>query len=93
MDNVERTKFIEEFVALLRFIAAGDANVGFLCKDCPVIHWTKVETGEKDGYVDGPLQEEMDEAQVIAWREEMKEEYALWEDWLNEESWRHSIII
>jgi hypothetical protein len=34
----DRTKFIEEFVALLRFVAAGEANVGPLRRDSEVIH-------------------------------------------------------
>jgi hypothetical protein len=34
----DRTEFIAEFVALLRFVAAGEANVGHLRKDSEVIH-------------------------------------------------------
>ena len=34
----DRTEFISEFVALLRFVAAGEANVGHLRKDSDVIH-------------------------------------------------------
>lgn len=34
----DRTEFIKEFVALLRFVAAGEVNIGHLRKDSRVIH-------------------------------------------------------
>ena len=40
LDTRDRTDFIKEFVALLRFVAAGEANVGFLRKDGVEIHRT-----------------------------------------------------
>ena len=38
VNNTDRTEFIKEFIALVRFIAAGEANVGFLGKTREEIH-------------------------------------------------------
>ena len=80
LDTVERTDFIKEFVALLRFIADGEANVGFLRKDCVEIHRT---TDDEDTVVEAervlhPPQEVMEEAEESSWRarlQENREEY------------------
>ena len=47
LNNIDRTEFIKEFVALLRFAAAGEANVGFFRKHGVEIH------GTADGKVSG----------------------------------------
>src|SRR5438046_10063958 len=67
-----RTEFIEQFVALLRFVAAGEANIGFLGKYRTSIHRT-------EGSQETPLrppQMEMDEKEEAAWRVKVVEEYA-----------------
>src|SRR5437667_349752 len=69
----DRTDFIKEFVALLRFVAAGEANVGHLRKDSNVIHRT-VDDDEK--VVLHPPQEAMDESEVSRWRELNAWQYA-----------------
>ena len=38
MNTASRTAFIKEFVALVRFISAGEANIGFLGKERKEIH-------------------------------------------------------
>ena len=62
----DRTEFIKEFVALLRFIAAGEANVGHLRKDGVVIHRTVAESVEE--VVLHPPQQAMDELEEEKWR-------------------------
>jgi hypothetical protein len=63
----DRTNFIKEFVALLRFIAAGEANVGHLRKDSRVIHRTVEGVEDKAGL--HPPQEAMDEPEESRWRD------------------------
>ncbi len=64
----DRTDFIKEFVALLRFVAAGEANVGHLRKDSNVIHRTVDEcVGDKAGF--HPPQEAMDGSEETRWRD------------------------
>jgi hypothetical protein len=60
----ERTEFIKEFVALLRFIAAGEANIGELRLDSQVIH----RSDEEVHGVIHPPQEAMDEPEEDRWR-------------------------
>ena len=80
LDTENRTEFIKEFVALLRFVAAGEANVGFLRKDGLDIHRTGDGDGdvEEDQQVLHPPQEEMEEVEESSWRasvQENSEEY------------------
>lgn len=80
LDTEDRTDFIKEFVALLRFVAAGEANVGFLRRDGVEIHRTVDADGdvEDDGHVLHPPQEEMEEVEESSWRarvQENREEY------------------
>jgi hypothetical protein len=65
----DRTDFIKEFVALLRFIAAGEANVGHLRKDSTVIHRTVDDHGVGDKAVLHPPQEAMDDSEESRWRD------------------------
>ena len=80
LDTKDRTDFIKEFVALLRFVAAGEANVGFLRKDGVEIHRTADGDGavEEDEQVLRPPQEEMEEIEESSWRarlQQNREEY------------------
>jgi len=45
MTTDSRTDFVKEFVALLRFVAAGDANIGHLRKGSREIHRATDRTG------------------------------------------------
>jgi hypothetical protein len=75
---MDRTEFIKEFVALLRFVAAGEANVGFLRKDGTEIHRKMDDVIEEDEQAVCPPQEEMEEAEEISWRtmlQRNREEY------------------
>lgn len=77
MDTVDRTDFIKEFVALLRFVAAGEAKIGHLRKDSQVIHRTTADIGAvKDEVVLRPPQEALDEDEEEAWRLTEANEYA-----------------
>lgn len=67
-----RTEFIEQFVALVRFVAAGEANIGFLGKHRTSIHRTE---GSRETPL-RPPQMEMDEKEEAAWRVKAAEEYA-----------------
>ena len=73
LKTVDRTEFIKEFVALLRFVAAGEANIGHLRKDSVVIH-RGVDDDEK--VVLHPPQEAMDESEASRWRELNAWQYA-----------------
>ena len=77
LDTNDRTDFIKEFVALLRFVAAGEANVGFLRKDDVEIH--RIADGvDEDEHISHPPQEEMEEVEENSWRarlQENREEY------------------
>jgi hypothetical protein len=64
----DRTDFIREFVALLRFIAAGEANIGHLQKDSSVIHRTLHEDVGRRAVLHPP-QEAMDESEEGHWRD------------------------
>jgi hypothetical protein len=70
LETKDRTDFIKEFVALLRFVAAGEANVGFLRKDGVEIHRTMDVDGEVDDdeQILHPPQEEMEEVEESSWR-------------------------
>jgi hypothetical protein len=75
---MDRTDFIKEFVALLRFVAAGEANVGFLRKNGVEIHRKPDDVDEEDERVVCPPQEEMEEAEEVSWRamlQRNREEY------------------
>ena len=54
MNTNDRTEFIKEFVALVRFVAAGEANVGFLRKEGGPIHRT-TGVGERGNAEDEPV--------------------------------------
>ena len=65
-NSVDRTDFIKEFIALVRFVAGGEANIGFLGKNRPEIHRTDKNKGDKQ--ILHPPQEEMDENEEEIWR-------------------------
>jgi hypothetical protein len=78
LNTNDRTGFIKEFVALLRFVAAGEANVGFLRKDGVEIHRTPDDVIDEEEQIVRPPQEEMEEVEESSWREmlqENREEY------------------
>jgi hypothetical protein len=60
MNTHDRTDFIREFVARLRFVASGDAGIGYLRGNCPVIHRDMGMLGVGD-LVLRPPQEGLDE--------------------------------
>jgi hypothetical protein len=60
----DRTEFIKQFVALLRFTAAGEANIGHLRKDGDTIHRAQDDFAE----ILHPPQEAMDEVEEARWR-------------------------
>jgi hypothetical protein len=75
--TVERTEFIREIVALFRFVAAGEANIGHLRKDGTEIHRNTDDSGNpKDEPVLGPPQQAMGEQEEALWRNDPTEEYA-----------------
>jgi hypothetical protein len=72
----DRTEFIKEFVALVRFVAAGEANMGFLGKNCSEIHRMTDSNGriEQDQVLQPP-QEELNENEGEMWRRSDAREY------------------
>jgi hypothetical protein len=67
----DRTEFIREFVALIRFVVAGEANIGHLRKDGTIIHRSvREETGvEGDSEtVARPPQEVLDSTEEKLWK-------------------------
>ena len=65
----DRTNFIKEFVALLRFIAAGEANVGHLRKDRQGIHRAMyMKENPVDDPVLRPPQQDLTEDEENRWR-------------------------
>jgi hypothetical protein len=77
-NTADRTEFIKGFVALLQYIAAGEANIGFLGKGCKEIHRAKNDKGEfQPDEVLHPPQEEMDETEESMWRMVNVDEYTV----------------
>ena len=73
LNTNDRTDFIKEFVALLRFVAAGEANVGFLRKDGMEIHRKANDVVDEDEQILHPPQEEMEEVEESSWRARLQE--------------------
>jgi len=75
--TADRTEFIKEFVALLRFVAAEEAKVGYLRRDCSAIHRTRnvADIREYEPVV-RPPQEEMDDFEEDIWRFNDADNYA-----------------
>ena len=71
----DRTEFIREFVALLRYIAAGEVNIGHLRKDSHVIHRTTNDSSIVTTVLHPP-QEAMDEGESRRWSELNEWQYA-----------------
>ena len=65
MNAIDRTEFIKEFVALLRFVAAGEAKVAHLRKGGRVIHRSRSEVKEP---VLRPPQQALDRDDELWWR-------------------------
>jgi hypothetical protein len=66
----QRTEFIKQFVALLRFIAAGEANVGYLSRKAGgAIHRTRMQVEQAGNEEIWPGQMAMDEREVREWRD------------------------
>lgn len=77
-NTADRTEFIKEFVALLRFVASGEANIGFLGRNNSEVHRTTNDPGEvKDEPVLRPAQEELNEAEERMWRLSHIEDYTV----------------
>ena len=69
MNASDRTEFIKEFVALLRFVAAGEASVGHLRKESGAIHRSMEIRGDiVEDPVLYPPQEDLNEREEEAWR-------------------------
>ena len=68
MNTEDRTYFIKEFVALLRFVAAGQANVGHLWKESSAIHRDTDMRELVEDPVLHPPQEDLNESEEEAWR-------------------------
>ena len=65
----DRTDFFKEFVALLRFVAAGEANIGHVRKDSVTIHRSVGSGEELEGdNLQSPPQEVLNEAEKRSWR-------------------------
>jgi len=66
---VDRTEFIKEFVALLRFVAAGEANIGHVRKNSTIIHRSVTDPeGIEDETEMGPPQEVLTTVEKKSWR-------------------------
>jgi hypothetical protein len=65
-NTMDRTEFIKEFVALIRFVAAGEANIGYLGKNCSGIHRTDSQVDQDERL--RPPQEEMNGNEEEMWR-------------------------
>ena len=76
LNTDSRTEFIKHMVALIRMVAAGDANVGHLRKDAGKVH-REEDPSAKDESVMHPPQEEMDEKEESRWREVSAKEYTV----------------
>ena len=78
INTEDRTEFIKEFVALLRFVVAGEANIGHLRKDSQAIHRI-ANAGQVlvDMPVLCPPQEDLNEAEEETWRLFSADEYAV----------------
>ena len=63
--TTDHTEFIREFVTLLRFVAAGKANVGHLRRDSEVIHRTTIENIRDD--VRHAPQQAQDDSEERVW--------------------------
>jgi len=74
-NTFDRTEFIWEFVALLRFVASGEANVGFLRNDDPTIHRVPSAFDFEEESVQDPPQEDMSDAEKDSWRRENAQNY------------------
>ena len=73
MNTANSTEFIKEFIALVRFIAAGEPNIGFLGKERIEIHRVGGDNIESLGTDEDemcPPQDAMDEAETECWRKE-----------------------
>ena len=77
INTVQRTEFIKEFIALLRYVAAGDAHIGYLRNDTQDIHRTLVSGCElKDDLPQCAPQEAFNRAELNMWRERDAQDYA-----------------
>ena len=78
LNTDSRTEFIKHMVALIRMVAAGDANVGHLRKGADKLHRDEDLYGNaKDESVIHAPQEEMDEKEESRWREASSKEYTI----------------
>jgi hypothetical protein len=75
-NTLDRTEFIKEFVAIVRFVAAGEAYIGFLGKNCSEIHRivdSIVQIDQDQAFQ--PPQEELNENEGEMWRKTDAREY------------------
>ena len=76
LNTLDRTDFIKEFIALVRCLAAGDINIGFLGKNNPEIHRMMKDAGDvSDELVLCPPQQELTGKEESLWREDSMEEF------------------
>ena len=77
VNNVDRTEFIKEFIALVRFIAAGEANMGFLGKIREEIHRVAIDKSIVDAErVKRPPQRDLNDNEEMMWRLSNENNYA-----------------
>ena len=69
-----RTQFIKDFVYLLRYIAAGYANIGHLRRPGSVIH-RFINSSQEE--IEEPPQNVLDEDDLVSWRENSSQAYSL----------------
>ena len=75
LNNIDCTEFIKEFVAVLRFVVAGEADVGFLRRRGVEIHRMADGKVGSDDQLLRPPQEEMTEVEERDWMERNKGKY------------------
>jgi hypothetical protein len=78
-EPVDRTQFIKDMVAMFRFVAAGEANIGYLRKNGDEIHRKLDSAGNPVSNLESgalPPQRVMDEQEEEDWLKNPDEEYA-----------------
>jgi hypothetical protein len=74
MDADVRLQFIQDFIAVVRSLADGNAPIGYLRRDGGRIH--REQEDEEDEEVLWPPQEVLDAKEESEWREDQAHKYA-----------------
>ena len=72
LHTTDRTEFIKDFIALVRFIALGEANIGFLGRNSQDIH--RGERDMEEQVVHCP-QVDAEEKEEVLWRMSHADQY------------------